>query len=794
MNKKKYLTCLGEALCGKGTDLLVGKLAENCNYVSDYAKVQVKTADKILKRMKSVDDTLLKNGEINSYRYETTSLKDIVREDVDLDDINDCHKFKLYNQVLLYYRGEAPEPVAIVLAWFNESGKISDIYLSRNRHWFNTEFSGDELDSKNDKPYTVILEDEHDEELRERSERYCRKYENLSDDEVYIWRQANRNFRKILDQKFFYIFETKIFDDCIAYKCKCKDSLYTIYLIARGENNTRPFDIDFYHSLVDREYSEGIVLVSYVRIKRDFEGEKAIYRIGKHNDIDDPVELWQPAIVKGKKRLVFFTRDDVNETMEKLAYAYTNMDIDVLSSIVPRSNPSISDDKGTSLNDGFYYNLQALHKEYPVMKIGYMTFNDEVYCYCPYIENYKWISFSYNDDSTINGLQLRSFDEEKVTFCMDVINVKYDISNIPRIVKVVPLEANNGAGRFTLKAYFDNGEVKKYALPIEAKDNNDEAIKYDRHVFSDGIWQSAKINENPSTKFKGFRRYLPTVEFKNSYQISSYLIYTQGFETFRKVRVSEENCFVRQHEGNYGVGNVNDDGHLYFVDLEKHEGYQLPDIYKDTPIYLSPYCGGYSEGLIMVSLIGEIRLQYHHDQDGAAGMWGWIDTNGNVVIEPQYVFALNMYHGKAVVCKGEWSINKDGRYWCENEQWGIIDNKGKEVIPFIFNEITEIENTESFYLCHEGDWKNDSHYSVWNVDTRTKEFDLDFNFDNVYMFNECYQSEDNIIFFEHDVDESKNYLYVYSLTKKKWLAHKELISETERKTVTTADGLEVTLY
>ena len=49
MNKKKYLICLGDALCGKGTDLLVGKLAENCNYVSDYAKEFQKNEDSYAK-------------------------------------------------------------------------------------------------------------------------------------------------------------------------------------------------------------------------------------------------------------------------------------------------------------------------------------------------------------------------------------------------------------------------------------------------------------------------------------------------------------------------------------------------------------------------------------------------------------------------------------------------------------------------------------------------------------------------------------------------------------------------
>ncbi len=171
-----------------------------------------------------------------------------------------------------------------------------------------------------------------------------------------------------------------------------------------------------------------------------------------------------------------------------------------------------------------------------------------------------------------------------------------------------------------------------------------------------------------------------------------------------KIKLTEDDNVSIRDGGKDGVGcgSVNNDGHLYFIHKKKGEAYRLPDKYKDTPIVLYHPCGGFNEGLIMVSLLGKIRLQYHHTFFDTAGMWGWIDMEGNEVIPPQYVFAMSFFDGRAVVCKGDWSIDENGRYWCENEQWGLIDKRGNEIVPCRFDELFEIDGTDSFMLCHEG--------------------------------------------------------------------------------------------
>lgn len=87
-------------------------------------------------------------------------------------------------------------------------------------------------------------------------------------------------------------------------------------------------------------------------------------------------------------------------------------------------------------------------------------------------------------------------------------------------------------------------------------------------------------------------------------------------------------------------------------------------------------------------------LAYHHDEDKYAGIWGYVDTAGKIVVPPQYIFAEDFCDGLAVVCKGEWTRDKkwdnqynQGRLWSERMDWGAIDREGREVIPCKFQSI-----------------------------------------------------------------------------------------------------------
>ena len=243
-------------------------------------------------------------------------------------------------------------------------------------------------------------------------------------------------------------------------------------------------------------------------------------------------------------------------------------------------------------------------------------------------------------------------------------------------------------------------------------------------------------------------------------------------------------------ENGVGCGTINQDGHLYWID--QTEAYRLPDRYKDTPFFLYPPCGGYQEGLIMVSLLGEIELQYHHPFAAAAGMWGWIDLDGVEVIPPQYVFAMSFFGGQAIVCKGEWSIDDQQRYWCNEERWGVINRNGDEIVPCRFDAVYEIAHTDRFVLCHKGGWQNGCS-CIFDIERSCELLDLHFDFDAGYLFNSCCFENDCICFQSHMPGQGTDVQYVYSLAENRWIVDHQIQHHAIRHTV-QVDGEDIIVY
>jgi len=259
----------------------------------------------------------------------------------------------------------------------------------------------------------------------------------------------------------------------------------------------------------------------------------------------------------------------------------------------------------------------------------------------------------------------------------------------------------------------------------------------------------------------------------------------------------EDDIFIRDGGNDIGCGNINDDGHLYYINTYEMKAYQLPDKYKDTPICIYPSVGGLNENLIMVSLMGDVDLQYHHNLYPAAGLWGWLDLDGNEIISPQYIFAIGFYEGKAVVAKGEWSLNEEGEYWCNEEKWGVIDTSNREIIPCIYDEIYAIEDSDRYFLCHKGGWETGCQI-VYDTINKCEITELDSYFDSGYMFNSCYVEDNMLIFDEHIPGGETDFVSVYSLKDDKWIVRKKKIEDIEflgkARMVVEKDGKEIIVY
>lgn len=787
-------------------------LDENCKYDSDYADKHYKTAKDIIESMNSVADTIRNSDEDCSNNCEIVNLSTILNVGITLNKIHGDSFCDVFETGILMYQYHSDDPAAVVFVTFNNTGEIAGIQLSRNKEWFNKTFLGDIADSERDVPYTVKSISHCAEEIMisEKIESTWQEYEQLDDSEVYIWRQANEYFKDWLRVNKYRISEYKAFDDCIGYHCLRNEEWYTIYMYAIGSSKQMQIDGKTCASLKNREFSKGLVLVSPIQVARIMSGGKYKYYVGHRNDAHNPnLELWHPDNIEGKDVLLFYPRKEMFEIADKFSYAFNNESADAFDLIVTAKNPSFEkhDEGGIFLNDAFFTCLRNIRINHGEMKYGYVSFDGIVYSQISYVEGYGWFSFSVGANDKIDKVKSYAFNDEEVAdfwYTEDLPQPVFE--NIPNPIKInvlppIPSE------RFAVLIDFDNGETKKYVLHVPKENEKDEAIRFERKPLSDGIWKSAELVKTHEAKYRGFSDGGPAIKLKSGLCISALKCYEDGktypecpaSQKMEKVKLFEnDDVFIMdEHDKNIGCGHINNDGHLYFIDKTKREAIRLPEKYRDTPIILYHPCGGYQEGLIMVSLLGEVDLQYHHTFGDTAGMWGWIDLEGNEVIPPQYIYALSFDAGRAIVCKGEWSVNEKGEYWSDEENWGIIDTTGKEIVPCMFDEIFFIDETERYILCHKGGWKEGCN-CIYDIEAGEVILEMDFDFDNGYMFNEVFFHDNCICFDEHEPGKEEDYIYIYSLSEKKWLQYHEKYENRElngeTKIVVNKDGHDIIVF
>jgi hypothetical protein len=154
------------------------------------------------------------------------------------------------------------------------------------------------------------------------------------------------------------------------------------------------------------------------------------------------------------------------------------------------------------------------------------------------------------------------------------------------------------------------------------------------------------------------------------------------------------------------------------------------------------------EGMFKVSDHEEIQLAFHSDYEEDAGVWGYADSTGKEIVKPQYIYAFDFEENVALVCKGEWTIDKKwdnkyntGRYWTETELWGMIDKTGKEVVPFIFDEIKYYRWESTKYLqarcAEEGKWGIINFSGEWVVEPIFEDLGYEiYNDDYITFYNE----------------------------------------------------------
>ena len=794
---------LAQAMCDAKPYVLYDYLDPRCMYRSEYADRCVVGAANIIARFEEIDKNL--KGK-KAYTYKYALAKDELIDEEDLALI-----YRGRHCTINYHDGEL---AYIIFLMYNEEHKITNILLSRSSTYLNA-FKGKGVENRPTEQIKSVIDILSEVYGSTDTVQAMRKNDipAVDDNEVYVWKKADEFALVWLRDNGYKISDTKLFEDCIGYSCDRKDVKYAFFFYAYGEERTSTLDGDYCVKLRDTKFAKGRdIIVIYLHVDKTTNDAGEIeFTVESYGGKDHKIEPWLLTEAMGKSILRFYPRKEMMDLIPRLIAAFNVKDLDALKVMCTKDVylETYEREGGRSLNDGFYSHLSFIREQHGVMKMSYMRFNDVVFSAVPYIEGYAYFSFSANDENIIDSIQAHPLnDSYRELLISDEIITHSPANEVPRIASVDFLPPSEVC-RYSLRVVFENGEIKRYNLDGDFGDK--EVTNYQRKVMTDKIFANGRVVDHiPMPDWMGYRHYAERgqgIEFINGASISALEIYYNGYP-IEKFNYTGMNAFVRQSdydETGFAVGhisNLDPQNPDYLLDKSTMTATVIPEKYQQTPVGIYPFYGGCSEGLVMVSEMGEVDLQYHHNRGPCAGLWGWLDTNLNVIIEPKYVYAMNFWNGRAMVCKGEWSTKttEDGKeqYWCENEQWGVIDRNENEIVPCRFDEIYEIDDTDRLYFVHEGGWEN-GHYAIYDVKENDIILVLDFDFDMGYMFNECTVTDDNILVFdEHVPGEEKDLIYAYDLVGKAWIAHgDELTGRTlngETRSVVHKDGKDIIIF
>lgn len=487
--------------------------------------------------------------------------------------------------------------------------------------------------------------------------------------EIYIWRKADEYIKQWLPSKGYQVLESAIFDDCIGYRCNRKGYAYTIFMYAYGEQKTSFLDGEYCNKFKSFPFAQNsTILVIYLKVDRSDNGNSIEYKVGHYGGTNSEPVLWRLNDIDGMPILEYYPRKEMADQLWQFMYAFNREDTDIYDCIITDENPSIEcgpEYSGVSLNGAFYGTLKRLHQEYGDMKLGYVRVNDVVYCSVPYIEGLGFFSWSsYQATDRMHSMGCHLFDGGKLKieeFIGTDLREPDDLfSHIPKLVNAVPLQPVP-TEHFAAKLFFDNGECRKYVLPIS--EEAEEVVSYQGHVFSDGIWASVTVSSQHKSRYEGYPECGPAIMFKNEFYVAGTRCYLES-EPYSEPELTDEivysdaahrirklwtwNVNALHEDGETGLLKVlisglafNWDGKSVFAAVD---GKRMTSLTFD-------YIDNFQEGFARVAI------------DGRG--YGFVDKEMSLIIPLKYDEAENFRNGRAKVRLGD--------------RWIFIDKTGQEL-------------------------------------------------------------------------------------------------------------------
>ena len=211
------------------------------------------------------------------------------------------------------------------------------------------------------------------------------------------------------------------------------------------------------------------------------------------------------------------------------------------------------------------------------------------------------------------------------------------------------------------------------------------------------------------------------IDYKGDYEDDMWLfaVYGKGYGYFDKnINMVIPPKYEKADDFRNGYASVYDGNEWLYVDKKGNE-IRLKKRYEKL--------GNFSDGMALVSTMSINRndLRYGTDYEDNIGNWGYINTRGEEIIKPQYIYAFGFEKDRAIVAKGKWEKKKkwNNKCWTEKELWGVIDKNGNEIIPCLYDEIREFMNDDfsmcaDYYQVHVGGWKE----GKWAIADRNGNF------------------------------------------------------------------------
>ncbi len=655
-------------------------------------------------------------------------------------------------------------------------------------------------DSPEDIPSTVVpftKDDRYVAEMRRSfaGQKWAKPVE--TDNGIYIWRKADEYVKQWLPNKGYTVLESAIFDDCIGYRCSRKDYAYSIFMYAYGKNKTAQLDGEFCSKLAKLPFAENsIILILYLNVYRYMEGSEIRYRVRNYYGSDEyEPEFWHLKKVNGSYLFEYYPRKEMMDQIWQLMYAFNREDTDIYDCIITDDNPAIEGIPNHSdafMNSDFYGTLRNMHREYGDMKLGYVRYNDAVYSSVPYIEGLGFFGWkSYNTTNRMHSMIRYPFDggERKVAEFIKTEQREPDdlFSFIPKLINAVPLPPVP-TEHFAVKLFFDNGECRKYVLPISAGDEREDVLSYRGHVFTDDIWASVSVVPRRENRCSGYPECGPAIMFKNGLCVAGTRCYLESVpysepEIVDEVIYSDETRQIRKiwkwnvkslyEDAETGLLEVLISGQAFnwygksvFASIDGKRLTSLTfDIIDSFRKGLARVAiSGYGYGFVDKDMSLVVPMKYdeaEHFWDDRAKVrlgdkWLYIDKNGceleigSKAIRGNYQEIGNYSEGMCRVSTLKLRF-VDLAYHSDYDQiagtWGFVNEAGEEVIPPQYVYAYDFE--DGIAIVAKGEWtidpKWDNEYNqgrywteeeLWGAIDRDGNEVIPFIFDEINFFSE----------------------------------------------------------